>query len=348
METIWFALVAFMITAYVILDGFDLGTGILHLAVAKTDQERRTLLAAIGPVWDGNEVWLLAGGGTLFFAFPTLYASSFSGFYLPLMIVLWLLILRALGIEFRRHIDTPVWKGFFDGVFCFSSALLTIFFGAALGNVIRGVPLGKDGYFFLPLWTNFRTGPQPGILDWYTVLIGLLAFTALTLHGSAYLAMKTLGRLSSRARRVTLLLWPMLLLLTLLSLFATLKIRPGVMGNFHEHPAGYVIPLAVAASLAATAWVLWRRNDTAVFLSSCTYLAFMLIGAAFALYPYVLPSSGDPALGLTVYNSAAGRRSLTLGLLWWSFGMCLAIGYFVFIYRMFRGKVRPEDVGHSY
>src|SRR5262249_29897225 len=156
METIWFALVAFMITAYVILDGFDLGTGILHLSVAKTDQERRMLLAAIGPVWDGNEVWLVAGGGTLFFAFPLLYASSFSGFYLPLMMVLWLLILRALGIEFRRHLDTTVWKGFFDGIFFLSSALLTIFFGVALANVIRGVPLSQDGYFFLPLWTNWR------------------------------------------------------------------------------------------------------------------------------------------------------------------------------------------------
>jgi cytochrome d ubiquinol oxidase subunit II len=264
------------------------------------------------------------------------------------MIVLWLLILRAIGIEFRRHLDTTVWKGFFDGVFFFSSALLTIFLGAALGNVIRGVPLGQDGYFFLPLWTNWRPGSQPGILDWYTVLCGLVAFISLTLHGSAYLAMKTVGRLSSRARRISLLLWPALVLFTVVSLFATLKIRPGVMDNFHKYPAGYLIPVAVAASLVVMAFVLWRRNDTAVFLSSCAYLGFMLIGAAFALHPYVLPSSGDPALSLTVYNSAAGRRSLTLGLVWWSFGMLLAIGYFVFLYRMFRGKVRPEMSDHAY
>lgn len=347
METIWFALVAFMITAYVILDGFDLGTGILHLTVAKTDQERRTLVAAIAPVWDGNEVWLIAGGGTLFFAFPALYASSFSGFYLPLMIVLWLLILRALGIELRKHLDSVVWKGFFDGVFFFSSALLTIFFGAALGNVVRGVPLTQEGYFFLPLWTNFRPGPQPGILDWYTVLIGLVAFVALTLHGSAYLAMKTVGRLSSRSRRITLLSWPVLALLTLVSLYATLRVRPEVMDNFHKYPVGYLIPVAVASSLALMAWVLWRRNDTVVFLASCAYLASMLIGAAFALHPYVLPSSTDPALSLTIYNSAGPRHSLSLGLIWWGFGMCLAIGYFVFIYRMFRGKVRPED-DHAY
>jgi cytochrome d oxidase subunit CydB len=145
---IWFWLVAAMITAYVVLDGFDLGAGALHLIIAKTDQERQTVIRTIGPVWDGNEVWLLAGGGTLFFAFPLLYASGFSGFYLPLMIVLWLLILRGIGIELRMHLNGTVWRGFFDGCFAISSLLLTVFFGAALGNVVRGVPLNKEGYFF--------------------------------------------------------------------------------------------------------------------------------------------------------------------------------------------------------
>src|SRR3984893_1955395 len=162
MGTIWFCLVAFMITMYVLLDGFDLGAGAIHLLVAKTDEERRMVLRSIGPVWDGNEVWLVAGGGTLYFAFPLLYASAFSGFYLPLMIVLWLLILRGLGIELRAHVDLLVWHEFFDGCFAFSSALLAIFFGAALANVIRGVPIGDDNFFFLPLWTNWRVGPNPG------------------------------------------------------------------------------------------------------------------------------------------------------------------------------------------
>src|SRR5690348_15337513 len=182
-----------MITAYVVLDGFDLGAGILHLFVARTDAERRTILRAIGPVWDGNEVWLLATGGTLYFAFPQLYASSFSGFYLPLMVVLWLLMLRAIGIEFRTHIDHPVWQSLFDALFFGSSALLTIFFGAALGNVIRGVPLGADGYFFEPLWTNFRVGTDNGILDWYTVMAGLVALVTLTIHGALYVVTKTEG-----------------------------------------------------------------------------------------------------------------------------------------------------------
>src|SRR4030081_1720454 len=148
MGTLWFCLIAIMLTVYVLLDGFDLGAGAIHLLVAKTDQERREVLASISPVWDGNEVWLIAAGGTLYFAFPALYASSFSGFYLPLNIVRWLLMLRAVGIEFRLHLESPVWRGFFDGAFCLASGLLALFYGAALGNVIRAVPLRADGSFF--------------------------------------------------------------------------------------------------------------------------------------------------------------------------------------------------------
>src|ERR1051326_5681445 len=155
MGFIWFWLVAVMIVAYVIFDGFDIGVGILHPFLARSEQDRQIMIRSIGPVWDGNEVWLLAGGGTLYFAFPLLYASAFSGFYLALMVVLWLLIMRGCAIELRMQVPMGVWRTFFDAMLCFSSALLAIFFGAALANVIRGVPLGADGYFFLPLWTNW-------------------------------------------------------------------------------------------------------------------------------------------------------------------------------------------------
>ena len=151
MPTIWFMIVAVMVAMYVLLDGFDIGAGAVHLFIAKNDIERRTILRAIGPVWDGNEVWLLAAGGTLYFAFPLLYASSFSGFYLPLIMVLWLLMLRGIGIEFRNHIHDGMWTSAFDVIFSIASALLAIFLGAALGNVVRGVPLNADGYFFEPL-----------------------------------------------------------------------------------------------------------------------------------------------------------------------------------------------------
>ena len=195
LPVIWFCIIAVMLAIYVVLDGFDLGAGIVHLGVARTEDERRAVLKSIGPVWDGNEVWLLAAGGTLYFAFPALYASSFSGFYLPLMMVLWLLILRGSAVEFRNHFDNKVWKPLWDVVFCFASGLLAIFFGAALGNVVRGVPLDASGDFFLPLWTNWQPGQNPGILDWYTVTVGLFAFLTLAQHGALWVAYKTVDEL---------------------------------------------------------------------------------------------------------------------------------------------------------
>jgi cytochrome bd ubiquinol oxidase subunit II len=335
----WFWLVAIMITGYVVLDGFDLGAGVLHLLIAKTDRERRLVIRSVGPVWDGNEVWLIAGGGTLFFAFPLVYASAFSGFYLPLMIVLWLLILRGIGIELRTHMESPVWCGFFDGCFAFSSTLLTVFFGAALGNVIRGVPVGEDGYFFLPLWTHWKPGPQPGILDWYTVVAGVLALVALTIHGAHYVALETAGDLNMRARRVASVLWPALVLLTLVSLWATLWIRPELLANYRRYPSLFALPVAVAASLVAMRLSRKRGRDKAAFLASAAYLVFMLVGAAAAMYPNLLMSTTDPALNLTVYNAATGSYSLSVGLVFWSFGMALALSYSVFVYWMFRGKV---------
>ena len=346
METLWFIVVAVMVTAYVVVDGFDLGAGIIYPFVAKSSEERRMVLRAIGPVWDGNEVWLLAAGGTLYFAFPALYASSFSGFYLPLMIVLWLLMLRGIGIEFRAHMDNPVWQGFFDVIFFVASALLAIFLGAALGNVIRGVPLGPDGYFFEPLWTDFRVGPHPGILDWYTVMAGVIALVTLTAHGSLYVVTKTEGQLNLRARNVALLMWPIQLLLTMVSLIATYSIRPQVMDNYRAHPIGMLIPLVVLATLAAMLWATSKRKEKPAFVASAVYIASMLVGAAFALYPTVLPASTDPSYGLTIYNSAAAHHGLVVGITWWSIGFVLALGYFVFIYRMFRGKVSLEGGGY--
>ncbi len=348
METIWFSLVAFMITGYVVLDGFDLGAGILHLFIARTDAERRTVLRTIGPVWDGNEVWLLAAGGTLYFAFPLLYASSFSGFYLPLTMVLWLLVLRAIGIEFRMHLQMPVWRSFFDGLFAISSILLAIFFGAAMGNVVRGVAIGEDGYFFAPLWTNWRVGSDPGILDWYTVIVGLLALATLAVHGAHYVALKTEGAVHDRSAQVSRMLTPVVALLTVASLFATIFIRRELLSNYREHPVGFVIPLVVVGALAGTFVFQGRSDFLLAFAASSAYIIAMLSGAAFALYPNVLPASNDPSRSLTISNTAAGHYSLKLGLIWWTFGMLVAIAYFVFVYRMFRGKVTVAADEHGY
>ncbi|MBS1875521.1 MAG: cytochrome d ubiquinol oxidase subunit II [Acidobacteria bacterium] len=347
METIWFALVALMLTAYVVLDGFDLGAGALHLIAARTDEERRKLLQSIGPVWDGNEVWLLAAGGTLFYAFPLLYASSFSGFYLPLCIVLWLLVFRAIGIEFRAHLDNPVWRDFFDVLFSLASLLLLVLFGAALGNVIRGVPLGQDHYFFVPLWTDFLPGAQPGALDWYTVLCAVMTVAAVSLHGALYIILKTAGALNARMRTVVKVLWPAVGVGTVASLVATVAVRPRVLDNYFTAPAGWIIPALVAAGLLGVFHFTRKGQERNAFLSSCLYLTAMLGGAAFGLYPVLLPASGDPALSLTIHNAAAGVSSLRIGLIWWSIGMAIAIGYFVLVYSMFRGKVEQHDGGHG-
>ena len=349
MTTLWFMIVAVMVAMYVLLDGFDIGAGAVHLFIARNDDERCTVLRAIGPVWDGNEVWLLAAGGTLYFAFPLLYASSFSGFYLPLMMVLWLLMLRGIGIEFRTHIEDKLWKGFFDAIFGLSSILLAIFFGAALGNVVRGVPLNADGYFFEPLWTNWRVGAQNGILDWYTVICGVVALVTLVVHGSLYLAIKTEGNLNLRARRVASTFWPVQVLVTIFSLIATVFVVPHVLDNYSKWPIGYLVPAVVIGSLAYLYFAHSRRNEKGAFLASCTYIVGMLVGAAFALYPNVLPASTDANYSLTIYNTATGSHGMGVGFVWWTLAMIIAIGYFVFIYRMFRGKVTLEDGGgHGY
>ena len=344
MTSLWFWIVAAMITTYVVLDGFDLGAGAIYLFAAKTNDERRRVLRAIGPVWDGNEVWLIAAGGTLYFAFPRLYASSFSGFYLPLTMVLWLLILRGIGIEFRAHIESGIWQSFFDVIFSGSSILLAVFFGAALGNVMRGVPLDSTGYFFEPLWTNFKLGPQTGILDWYTILTALVALVTLAVHGSYYVALKTDEDLGRRARGFALLCWPLQFFLTFSALIATYFIRPEIMANYGTHKIGLLIPIVVVASLAVMLWANPTGKEKLAFIASSAYITAMLVGAAFALYPVVLPAR-DHQYDLTIYNTAAGSHGLNVGLVWWIFAAVLAIAYFVFVYRKFSGKV-PAGEGH--
>jgi cytochrome d ubiquinol oxidase subunit II len=344
MASLWYWIVAAMITAYAVLDGFDLGAGAIYLLAAREPDERRKLLRAIGPVWDGNEVWLLAGGGVLYFAFPRLYASSFSGFYLPLMMVLWLLILRAVGIEFRAHVDHPMWHGFFDVVFSFSSILLALFFGVALGNVIRGVPLDASGYFFEPLWTNFKVGLQTGILDWYTVLTGAVAVVTLTAHGSYYVALKTDAELGGRARRFASLCWPVQFFLSCITLLATYLVRPEIVTNYENHYASILVPVVVLLSLDVMFWANRKGQEELAFAASCLFIVGMLVGAALALYPLVLPAR-DGVHDLTIGNSAAAHHGLAVGLVWWSLATVLAVAYFVFVFRKFGGKVQLGE-GH--
>ena len=346
METIWFCLVAGMLAVYVLLDGFDLGAGAIHLLVAKTDEERRQILASIGPVWDGNEVWLVAAGGTLYFAFPALYASGFSGFYLPLTIVLWLLILRGSSIEFRNHIRSVAWQPFWDFLFCGSSLLLAVFFGAALANVVRGVPLDASGYFFEPLWTNFRLGHETGILDWYTILVGVLALLALVMHGGLWVQMKTTGEVSARAGKLANQSWWGVVVLTAPVTAATFRVQPQVFENFYAWPWGLLFPLLAVAGLADVLFELRKRDERKAFFASCAYLTGMLTSAVFGVYPMVLPAR-NPAYSLTVGSAKAGNYGLKIGLVWWVLGMILAAGYFTFVYRSFAGKVIVDKDSHG-
>jgi cytochrome bd ubiquinol oxidase subunit II len=344
----WFWLVAVILVVYVLFDGFDLGVGILHIFLARKEQQRQLMLRSIGPVWDGNEVWLLAGGGTLYFAFPLLYASAFSGFYLALMIVLWLLIMRGVSIELRMQVDMGVWRSFFDGLFFISSTLLAIFFGAALANVIRGVPLQPDGYFFLPLWTNWRIGLEPGILDWYTVIGGLVALVALAVHGALYLALKTDGELQQRSRLAAQRIWLALIVLTCVSLPATVLARADMLANYRALPVTFAIPALVLVALYGIFHFSRAGADRNAFLCSCLFLAMMLVGAAVGLYPRLLPSSIDSSDDITIAKALSGPHTLQVGLVWWAFGMLLALTYFVIVYRTFGGKVSSGDGSYGH
>lgn len=346
MGTVWFCLVAVMIAVYVLLDGFDLGAGAIHMLVAKTDDERRQVLASIGPVWDGNEVWLLAAGGTLYFAFPALYASGFSGFYLPLMMVLWLLILRGTSIEFRNHVVSRVWDPFWDFLFCASSLLLAVFFGAALGNVVRGVPLDASGYFFEPLWTDFRLGEVTGILDWYTVTVGVLALLVLMMHGALWVRLKTKGAVNARAGRLASRTWWGVLALTLLVTWITFEVQPQVKVNFVTWPWGAIFPLLAIVGLIGIRFESIHRDERKAFFASCAYLTGMLTSVVFGVYPMVLPAR-NPIYSLTVSGAKAADYGLKIGVVWWTLGILLAVGYFTYVYRSFAGKVITSDHRHD-
>jgi cytochrome d ubiquinol oxidase subunit II len=348
MGTLWFMLISLMLAAYVVLDGFDFGAGILHLLVARTDAERRTVLASIGPVWDGNEVWLVAAGGTLFFAFPRVYAAGFSGFYLPLMMVLWLLILRGVSIEFRSQQENPLWRSLWDGLFCFSSTLMAIVLGAALGNVIRGVPLDATGYFSGPLFTDFRTGPHPGVLDWYTVLVGVFALMVLAGHGACYLILKTSGPVQERSAALAGKLWGGVVLLGLPVTYATSQVQPLLYNNLMARLWTWPLALLMVASLVLVFLALRRQRELSAFLASAGFIAGLLAATAAGMYPNLLSSTLNRTFDLTTANAATGEVGLRVGLVWWVPALLLAIGYFTFLFRSFRGKVSLESDGHGY
>lgn len=335
---LWFAIAAVMLTAYVVLDGFDLGAGALHLYVARTDQERRQVLAAIGPYWDGNEVWLLATGGALFVAFPPVLASGLSGFYFAIFLVLWSLILRGVSIEFRSHIEHPLWRTAWDFVFCAGSAVLPVLFGAALGNLLRGLPIDGQGYFALALFTDFTARPPVGILDWYSVLAGIFGLLAIAGHGATFLAWKTDGEVHVRSHRAAMWFYGAVAVLWPLATVLTRYVNADLFAALPGRPLAWFAVLVAVAGLIAIGLGLRSRRDLQAFLGSCAFLAGMLGATAACIFPVMLRSVGGDGQSLTAYNASVPLVGLRIAFSWWILGFPLAILYFVTLFRIHRGR----------
>ena len=333
LNSAWFVLLAFTLAVYAILDGFDLGLGTIHLMLGRTRQERERLIDTIGPVWNGNEVWLLAAGGSMVVAFPNLYAASFSGFYLALMLVLWLLLLRGLGIEFRHQIHHPMWEDAWDVVFAFASALLALLFGVALANVLRGVPLDADGVF---------RGTFAVLLNPFSILGGLLSVATLALHGACWAALRTDGDLQRRARRFASALWIPSAVLVIAMVGASFVVRPDFSRNFISQPLLFVFPLAALAALAINRIATARGESTRAFAASSAYIAGVLASVAAGLYPVLLPASGS-GTPLDIYNAAAPPQSLRIAMVVYLAGLAIVSVYLVAVYRVWSGKTGSVD-----
>jgi cytochrome d ubiquinol oxidase subunit II len=327
LNTIWFLLVGVLIAGYAILDGFDLGAGVLHL-FTRDERERRIMMNAIGPVWDGNEVWLLTGGGALFAAFPPVYAAAFSGLYLALMLLLVALILRATSFEFRSKVDSPGWRRWWDVAFGVGSLVPALLFGVAVGNVLRGLDLDASGV---------RTTLLE-LLNPFALLIGLLGLTMFVLHGATYLGLKTEGPLQERMRRSASIAWAAFIALYAIATAAAYAVSPYLFERWFANPVTWVFfALLLASCIAGPAAVRASRFGRAFVASAAATLSIIALAAA-GLYPRLLPARPDLANSLTIYNASSTPRTLTVMLVIALVGMPLVIAYTVLIYRAFRGK----------
>jgi len=346
MVELWFGIAAVMLAAYVVMDGFDFGAGALHLFVARNDAERRQVLAAIGPFWDGNEVFLLASGGVLFVAFPKVLAAGLSGFYFAIFLVLWALILRGIAIEFRSHHEHALWRTAWDFVFGVTSTLLPVLFGAALGNLLRGLPLNQEGWFSLPLFTDFTTSGEVGILDWYTVLIGVFALLAIVGHGGTYLTWKADEAVFSRSRFAAMWCYGAVAVLWPIVTAATAIVNQHMYDVMLARPLAWIALLVALGGLVFVALGLRGGRPLQAFLGSSAFLAGLLAATAALVFPVMLRATGGDELSLTAYNSAVPTASLRIALAWWVIAAPLAVTYFVVLFRLHRGKAvasRPRE-----
>jgi len=336
----WYGIVSFMLITYVVLDGRNFGVGILHMFVARTPAERRQVVAAIGPLWSWHEVWLLAFGGSLVAVFPRLLASAFAGYYLALFLILWCFILRGVSLEVGGHINDRLWQDFWDFVFAVSSLLLAILFGAALGNLARGVPLDRHGDFSMAFFTDVQTvRGNVGLLDWYTVSIAVFATVMLAAHGATYLALKTEGPVHDRSEFYGKWLWtaigPFLLIVTAETWF----VRPDLFASGVGNPLSWLGGIVILVSAFTLLSGLRDRQEMRAFLGSNFLIIGLLVTGAVTIFPVILYSTLAPENSLTVYSVASSPSSLSTAALWWPFGLILTVCYFIFISRRYYGKV---------
>jgi cytochrome d ubiquinol oxidase subunit II len=332
LNIIWFLLVSVLIIGYAILDGFDLGVGVLHL-FTKDENEKRININAIGPVWDGNEVWLLTAGGALFAAFPIVYATIFSGFYIAFMLLLAALIFRAVSFEFRKYMESPKAKKMWDYAFVVGSLLPAILYGVAIGNVMRGLPMElKDGKVFSSI--TFL-----GLLNPYSILIGVLSLVLFTMHGAIYMTMKSEGKQRESMENWANKLWIGFVLLYFLATLATFFEASYLFDGILKNVLFWILFVVLFLSIIYIPVVLKSKRYGRAFLSSSTMIAAMILLFAISLFPRLVPSSIDLANSLTIYNASASQKSLSVMLVIALIGMPLVVGYTIFIYRVFKGKV---------
>jgi cytochrome bd ubiquinol oxidase subunit II len=333
LATIWFLLVGVLLVGYAVLDGFDLGAGTLHLFVARDDDERRTVMRAIGPVWDGNEVWLLTAGGALFAAFPPVYATVFSGFYLALVLLLVALIFRAVSLEFRSKLETAGWRRAWDVAFSIASFLPTLLFGVAIGNVLRGVPLDAAG--------DYRGG-LVGLLNPFALTVGLLSSAMFVMQGATWLALKTEGAVHDRSRRAALLAWPAFVLLWLVVTVYS-RVDAGHLWTNYGSPVWWIAPVVFVVVVTAYPVALRANREGLAFGLSSLSIAALIGTMGIGLYPNLLPATGETARSLTVHNASSSDLTLTVMLVIALIGMPLVIAYTAAIYWRFRGRVGPRE-----
>jgi cytochrome bd ubiquinol oxidase subunit II len=334
---LWFVLFILIVAGYLILDGFDMGVGILHLPFARTDMERRTFLNSIGPVWDGNEVWLVLAGGVLFAVFPLVYASLFSGFYLAFVLVLLVLILRPVALEFRSKEPSPRWRSMWDTVFGLASAGLALLLGIAFGNVLSGVPLDAEGNIQVSLID---------LLTPFALLVGVTTVAMLAAHGAIYLVIKTEDELQARLVRVVPRLLGIFFVLNTLVVITMVLFQQQITERYTNDIWPVIFPAAALLALIA-AWMLVRRGEMfRAFIASSAMIALLIVSGAIGIYPNLLISTTDPAYNLTVTNAASADNTLMVCLIVALIGIPFVLLYTTGVYYIFRGKATVDSDGY--